>query len=865
MGLIVELLAEQQLPTEGVLSQRLESARCQLTEALRRYRLSVSLERQLLAGLLDRLLLVQTLEPAGATVTAESRVPLQPEQRLALAERMSDQWLSHVRNVWERLHRDAALLRTRLGVELDDLREVKLALGDRHRGGQTVTELSFEGGTSLIYKPRSVDLEAFSAPLLALLSSAELPLRGLDLVAGDGYGWVRKEHPEPCANGVQLARFHERLGTLLAIAYALGGTDLHEDNLIAVGEHPVLIDLETLVSAPLPGAAAPEQLEYSVFDVGLLPAWLPNADGQPELSGGIGGGLLVDGTFVAGPLRNVARLGTQLVSALDHAGDVQRGFLLGYRRLLAVRQELLELCESIRSASYRCVLRPTRHYTLALALALHGSELRHTGLRERLSECLPPLAREDGSGRARAAELDSLEALDIPYFSGRLAQPTLFAQDDARDVLRLVDTPWAALQRRLAALSESDLAAQAQKVAAAFAAAGAHKAPVAAGTRRTGGVPGASDGTPLACARAIAAALEATRCRTVDGGATWLQPRHWPGHAVWQVGRTDVGLATGRTGLAVFFAALGYCTGQRQALTLAADCSSWLAPALASWRGDPRPLAAGGVGALVYGLTLCGQLQGCNELVAAARELALLVPEPTAEASATVWDGHAGTVLGLLAAAEAQQDARAKRELVERALAFAGWLSPHSSTAADGFGHGAAGIRFSSWRLRAALLRAGLEPTSALTEQQWLSKFEAAPPAVALRCPTGEHDARAGLCNGQLGRALVAALSDAAAPPPPALLDDSEAELDLYCCGNAGLIDLGMELGQRWPTLRQPAERRLTALRARSTAGASYRLRLSPELQRPGLFDGLAGIGYMWLRQHDPRLPCVLLWNTLRS
>lgn len=870
MGLVAELLAERQLPAEGGLRRRLESARDQLAEALRRYGLSVSLQRQLLAGLLDRLLVVQ-LEPPGPALPGEGYTALSAERRSALEEQLHEQWLVHVQRVWSRLHQDAALLRSRLGVEPESVCEVELSLGDRHRGGQTVTELSFEGGTSLIYKPRSVALEAFFSPVLALLSSDALALRGLDVVEGDGYGWVRKEHARPCATLAELVRFHERLGALLAIAYAFGATDLHEDNAIAVGEHPVLIDLETLVSAPLPGAAAPEQLEYSVFDVGLLPTWLPDSEGQPLLSGGMGGGLRADGTFVAGPLRHVARLGTQLGSPLDHAAAVQRGFLLAYRRLLAVRPELLGLCEGVRSASYRCVLRPTHHYTLALALALHGSGPGQGDLRARLSECLPPLARTDGSARAREAELDSLAALDIPYFSGKLAQSALYAREDGQEVLRLTETPWAALQRRLAGLSEVDLARQAARVAAAFAAAGAHRGAAIPGTQRTSvpveGVPppaGEHARTPLALASDIAAALDAALCRTAEGGATWLQPRRWPGHGVWQVGRTDVSFAAGRTGLAVFFAALAYCTGQRQALALAEDCSSWVAPALASWRDDPQQLAAGRFGALLYGLTLCGQLQRRAELLAAARELALLVPEPTPEASSTVWAGHAGTVLGLLAVAEVQQDPHAARGLVARALSFARQLRPHSLTGADGFGQGAAGVRFSLSRLRAALLRSGLEPAAAVTEPEWLDAWEASAPASVPPCPTGEHDAATGLCNGQLGRALVTALSSPVAQPPPALRSESEAALDLYCCGNAGLIDLGLELGQRWPALRQAMERRLLALRARVTSSASYRLCLSPELPRPGLFDGLAGVGYMWLRQHDPRLPCALLWNTLR-
>ena len=43
-----------------------------------------------------------------------------------------------------------------------------------------------------------------------------------------------------------MRRFYHRQGALLALLYVLDGTDMHYENLIAVGEQPVLVDVETL-------------------------------------------------------------------------------------------------------------------------------------------------------------------------------------------------------------------------------------------------------------------------------------------------------------------------------------------------------------------------------------------------------------------------------------------------------------------------------------------------------------------------------------------------------------------------------------------------------------------------------------------
>ena len=44
--------------------------------------------------------------------------------------------------------------------------------------------------------------------------------------------------------------FYIRFGEILALSYILNATDLHMENLIAYGEYPVIIDLETFIQQP---------------------------------------------------------------------------------------------------------------------------------------------------------------------------------------------------------------------------------------------------------------------------------------------------------------------------------------------------------------------------------------------------------------------------------------------------------------------------------------------------------------------------------------------------------------------------------------------------------------------------------------
>jgi lantibiotic modifying enzyme len=128
---------------------------------------------------------------------------------------------------------------------------------------------------------------------------------------------------------------------------------------------------------------------------------------------------------------------------------------------------------------------------------------------------------------------------------------------------------------------------------------------------------------------------------------------------------------------------------------------------------------------------------------------------------------------------------------------------------------------------------------------------------------TGEHDAARGFCHGSSGMAVARILGRGEMEHAVLFSQgDEEMELDHLCCGSSGIIDLGLELGRSVvPSLLSTSRRRAAGMLMRAASPEAYRLRLTADFQRPGLFDGLAGIGFMWLRLYDPRLPCLLLRN----
>ena len=147
--------------------------------------------------------------------------------------------------------------------------------GDPHRGGRSVAVLGFASGWRLVYKPRSVGPEAHWQDLLRWADDhgARPGFRRLRVVERPGYGYMEHVAPAACTSRAATQRFYRRLGGQLALLHVIAATDIHHENVIAHGEHPMVIDLEAAFHPRLADATrqTADPLESSVLRVGLLP------------------------------------------------------------------------------------------------------------------------------------------------------------------------------------------------------------------------------------------------------------------------------------------------------------------------------------------------------------------------------------------------------------------------------------------------------------------------------------------------------------------------------------------------------------------------------------------------------------------
>lgn len=146
--------------------------------------------------------------------------------------------------------------------------------GDTHEQGKFVVKLIFDCGI-IIYKPRNLEIQkVFNNFMTNISRELEIvPLYSYKAIYYKNYTFETYVEYRECKTEKEVKRFYQRFGQLCACVYMLRGNDIHYENIIACGEYPVLIDVETLFQHQtdaiiLEESAASEVYKESIHSVG---------------------------------------------------------------------------------------------------------------------------------------------------------------------------------------------------------------------------------------------------------------------------------------------------------------------------------------------------------------------------------------------------------------------------------------------------------------------------------------------------------------------------------------------------------------------------------------------------------------------
>jgi hypothetical protein len=173
---------------------------------------------------------------------------------------------------------------------------VEAAISDRHDGGRATVIVRFADASVRVYKPRDPSIDVAWARIVEWFNACgpTLPLRCPRVLNRGDYAWVEWIPHHECASRDELARFYRRAGSLMCLFFLLGGNDAHLENLVASGEHPVLVDVETLLHPLLVSGVRPlavrQAMSDSVMRTGLVGAQVRGAAGRAaDFSGLVAG------------------------------------------------------------------------------------------------------------------------------------------------------------------------------------------------------------------------------------------------------------------------------------------------------------------------------------------------------------------------------------------------------------------------------------------------------------------------------------------------------------------------------------------------------------------------------------------------
>lgn len=631
------------------------------------------------------------------------------------------------------------------------LRSVEATAGDRHRQGRAVMAATFEGGFRLIYKPKSLAADCHLQRLLEWANErgAEPQFRTLKVIDRGSYGWSEYVEAAPCRSAQQVERFYRRQGGYLALMYMLEATDFHYENLIAAGEHPMLIDLESLFHPRIDESVAGRPWESSasailgasVLRVGLLPQrlHLKPSDKGVDLSGlGAGADQLTpceipyweqDGTdemhlarkrlMMPGGQNRPSLDGAQ-VDMLGYADAIIRGFTETYRLLLKHRQELL--CEDGPLAAFltdevRVILRPSRIYGLLLHDSFHPDLLRNALDRDRFFDRLwNGIESQPRLSRVIRAELHDLQQGDIPLFTTRPGSRDIWTSTGERIHTFLDESGMGLVHQRVGQLCEPDLKRQ-QWIIRASLASSAHaeeRKPSRRGTSQPPRVPVRREQL-MDSARAVGDRL-AELAFTDEEHSTWIGLTFIDDETC-SLLPLSYDLYDGSAGVVLYLAYLASLTGELRYLKLAQAANrSLIAPLLNLKQHSASSLfnsigAFNGCGSLLYTLTHLGQLWRQPELLALAEDFVKVLPPLIQQDERyDILSGAAGLIAALLALYDCRQHPATLEAIIacgEHLLAHAsrqpnggiGWANqPNGGPPLNGFSHGNAGIGWALWR-----------------------------------------------------------------------------------------------------------------------------------------------------------------------
>lgn len=340
-------------------------------------------------------------------------------------------------------------------------------ISDSHKRGKTVSVLTFDNDISVVYKPRSLKGEkAYQDFLLYVSQGSTLKTKTFKIIDCGNYGWEEFVESKPCVDMQQLRNYYYRFGVLIFQNYILNANDLHEENVIAYGEYPIVIDAETIIdnhiklSEQNSREIINERIRDSVLFSGLLPHYRFSNKGKGIDMSAIMGKegdeypILIPRIVDIGtsnmhyeyvhPIKtannNLATLNGKFIAPAVFITEIDQGFRDAYQFIMEHKQETLETTKIFENIMVRHLVQDTQRYSMILHTSYHPDFLQDGKDRElALCSIMGHIEEVEKSNEVAKLEIKDMLHMDVPYFYINTSSNSLFGTDD-KEIINYFET-----------------------------------------------------------------------------------------------------------------------------------------------------------------------------------------------------------------------------------------------------------------------------------------------------------------------------------------------------------------------------------------------------------------------------------------
>lgn len=374
------------------------------------------------------------------------------------------------------------------GLEFEKPVEVQASISDSHRKGNTVAIISLDNGKKVVYKPRALKAEkAYQDFICDISSKCANKLKPVHMLDCNQYGWEEYIQAEPCHTLDELRRYYYRFGVLIFANYILNANDLHVENVIAMGEYPMVIDAETIldnkrtVSEENARDLINDMIHESVLYAGLLPYYRFSRKGKGVNMSAINGQggeeypILLPRVKDAGtsdmryeyerPIsqenNNLAKLENDFMEPGQFVDNICSGFSDAYGYVMNHTWRIPEWLDMFTDLEVRHLVQDTQRYSMLLHTSYHPYFLQDGKDRQLFLGCLfKEYEKVQGNLDVVKSEIAEMLHMDVPYFYLNTSKTLLYGGDGAEVKQYFPCTSIQHLKDKLSGMNSKKLAQQ---------------------------------------------------------------------------------------------------------------------------------------------------------------------------------------------------------------------------------------------------------------------------------------------------------------------------------------------------------------------------------------------------------------------